>query len=143
MLRIASVESGGQIASSGIAGDEPEAPPVGEAALLLRQDLFDDRAGGSSVAATDEQAPRWYGGRNEVERTVAAVAEVAATRGVPPAQIALAWLLAKPGVASPLVGMSKPHHLQDALAALNLSLSPQDVAALEAPMAHAARPDRW
>ncbi|RTF43621.1 aldo/keto reductase, partial [Serratia marcescens] len=89
------------------------------------------------------QAPRWYGGRNEVERTVAAVAEVAAARGVPPAQIALAWLLAKPGVASPLVGMSKPHHLQDALAALDLRLSQEDVAALEAPMAHAARPERW
>ncbi|HEJ6970239.1 TPA: aldo/keto reductase, partial [Serratia marcescens] len=55
----------------------------------------------------------------------------------------LAWLLAKPGVASPLVGMSKPHHLQDALAALELRLSPEDVAALEAPMAHAARPERW
>uniref|UniRef100_UPI001374B289 aldo/keto reductase n=1 Tax=Escherichia coli TaxID=562 RepID=UPI001374B289 len=66
------------------------------------------------------------------------VASLAEERGVPRAQIALAWLLAKPGVASPLVGMSKPHHLQDALAALNLSLSPQDVAALEAPMAHAA-----
>ncbi|OQV35072.1 aldo/keto reductase [Serratia nematodiphila] len=100
-------------------------------------------SGGTLRAATDEQAPRWYGGRNEVERTVAAVAEVAAARGVPPAQIALAWLLAKPGVASPLVGMSKPHHLQDALAALDLRLSPEDVAALEAPMAHAVRPDRW
>lgn len=93
--------------------------------------------------ATDEQAPRWYGGRDEVERTVAAVAEVAAAHGVPPAQIALAWLLAKPGVASPLVGMSKPHHLQDALAALTLRLSPEDVAALEAPIARVARPERW
>lgn len=110
---------------------------------LARGVLAGSGNAGTLRAATDEQAPRWYGGRNEVERTVAAVAEVAATRGVPPAQIALAWLLAKPGVASPLVGMSKPHHLQDALAALNLSLSPQDVAALEAPMAHAARPDRW
>ncbi|MHA0854863.1 aldo/keto reductase, partial [Serratia nematodiphila] len=100
-------------------------------------------SGGTLRAATDEQAPRWYGGRNEVERTVAAVAEVAAACGVPPAQIALAWLLAKPGVVSPLVGMSKPHHLQDALAALDLRLSPEDVAALEAPMAHAVRPERW
>ncbi|MDT0204513.1 aldo/keto reductase [Serratia marcescens] len=110
---------------------------------LARGVLAGSGSGGTLRAATDEQAPRWYGGRNEVERTVAAVAEVAAARGVPPAQIALAWLLAKPGVASPLVGMSKPHHLQDALAALDLRLSPEDVAALEAPMAHAVRPERW
>src|SRR6202795_1670403 len=51
------------------------------------------------------------------------VAEVAAERGVPPAQIALAWLLHKPGVTAPIVGATKLEHLQDALAAEQLSLS--------------------
>ncbi len=60
-------------------------------------------------------------------------AEVAARLGVKPAQTALAWLLGKPGVVAPIIGASKPHHLQDALAALELELSAEDVAALEEP----------
>ena len=48
------------------------------------------------------------------------------------AQLALAWLLAKPGVTSPIVGATKPHHLEDAVAALNVRLSPEEIAELEA-----------
>jgi aryl-alcohol dehydrogenase-like predicted oxidoreductase len=63
------------------------------------------------------------------------VAEVAGERGVPPAQVALAWLLHKPGVTAPIVGATKPEHLADALAAEQLSLSDQEIARLEEPYA--------
>ena len=58
---------------------------------------------------------------------------VAAARGVPTAQVALAWLLAKPGVTAPIVGSTKPTHLQDALAAEQLTLTADEVASLEKP----------
>jgi len=64
-----------------------------------------------------------------VERTQ----EVAAARGVPTAQVALAWLLSKPGVTAPIVGSTKLGHLQDALAAEQLTLTEEEVTALEAP----------
>ena len=64
---------------------------------------------------------------------VGAVERLAAERGVPMAQVALAWLLRMPGVTAPIVGASKPHHLDAAVAALALRLSPDEVAALEAP----------
>ncbi len=63
------------------------------------------------------------------------VAEVAAERDVPSAQVALAWLLHKPGVTAPIVGATKPDHLQDALAAEQLALSEQEIARLEEPYA--------
>ncbi|MGA2452570.1 MAG: aldo/keto reductase [Solirubrobacteraceae bacterium] len=61
------------------------------------------------------------------------VVEVAGERGVPPAQIALAWLLHKPGVTAPIVGATKLEHLQDALAAESLTLSEHEIARLEEP----------
>jgi aryl-alcohol dehydrogenase-like predicted oxidoreductase len=61
------------------------------------------------------------------------VAELAARRGVPPAQIALAWLMHKPGVTAPIVGATKPAHLHDALAAEQLTLSDEEIASLEEP----------
>ena len=64
---------------------------------------------------------------------VEAVATIAATRNLPRAQIALAWLLSKPVITAPIVGTTKPAHLTDALAALSLILTPQEIAALEAP----------
>jgi len=66
-------------------------------------------------------------------QVVDAVAAVAAERGVPQAQVALAWLLSRPGVTAPIVGATKPHHLTDAVAALSLELSSEEVALLEAP----------
>ena len=59
------------------------------------------------------------------------VAQVAAGRGVPPAQVALAWLLQRPGVSAPIVGATKPGHLEDALAAEQLELTPEEVKSLE------------
>jgi len=61
------------------------------------------------------------------------VAEVAASRGVPPAQVALAWLLHRPGVTAPIVGATKLGHLTDALAAEKLELSEKEMKALEEP----------
>jgi len=66
-------------------------------------------------------------------RVVEAVGAVASERGVPRAQVALAWLLQKPGVTSPIVGATKPEHLADAIAAVDLVLAPEEIARLEAP----------
>jgi aryl-alcohol dehydrogenase-like predicted oxidoreductase len=59
------------------------------------------------------------------------VAKVAAERGVPPAQVALAWLLGKPGVTAPIIGATKLSHLTDALAAEELELTDDEVKRLE------------
>jgi aryl-alcohol dehydrogenase-like predicted oxidoreductase len=64
---------------------------------------------------------------------VDAVIEVAELRGVKPAQVALAWLLAKPGVTAPIIGATKPQHLEDALGALDLKLTDEEIKRLEAP----------
>jgi aryl-alcohol dehydrogenase-like predicted oxidoreductase len=66
-------------------------------------------------------------------QVVEAVAKVAEARGVPRAQVALAWVLAKPEISAPIVGASKPGHLDDAIAALDLVLSDDEIATLEAP----------
>jgi aryl-alcohol dehydrogenase-like predicted oxidoreductase len=60
-------------------------------------------------------------------------ADVAAARGVSTAQVALAWLLHKPGVAAPIVGATRLEHLEDAIAAEQLSLGPDEIARLEEP----------
>jgi 1-deoxyxylulose-5-phosphate synthase len=68
------------------------------------------------------------------------VVEVAGERGVAPAQVALAWLLHKPGVTAPIVGATKVEHIEDALAAEQLSLSEEEIARLEEPyVPHAVR----
>lgn len=64
---------------------------------------------------------------------VDAVQRVAEARGVPMAHVALAWVLSKPVVSTALVGATKPHHLSDAVAALDLELTAEEIAALEAP----------
>jgi aryl-alcohol dehydrogenase-like predicted oxidoreductase len=61
------------------------------------------------------------------------VAEVAAARDVPPAQVALSWLLQQPGMTAPIIGATRLGHLEDALAAEELSLTPDEVARLEEP----------
>ncbi len=64
-------------------------------------------------------------------RIVDAVAAVAAERGVPAARVALAWLLHQPAVTAPIVGATKPEHLADAVAAVDLELSDAELARLE------------
>jgi aryl-alcohol dehydrogenase-like predicted oxidoreductase len=64
---------------------------------------------------------------------VEAVLAVADERGVAPAQVALAWVSANPTVTAPIVGMSKPRHLEDALASLDIELTEEEIERLEAP----------
>jgi 1-deoxyxylulose-5-phosphate synthase len=61
------------------------------------------------------------------------VAAIADQRGVPRAQVALAWLLSKPVVTAPIFGATKPHHLDDAVAAVSLTLTPEEIEQLEKP----------
>jgi 1-deoxyxylulose-5-phosphate synthase len=83
-------------------------------------------------AGTDAYADELYG-RPEDFDVVERVAEIASERGVPPAQIALGWLLHKPGVTAPIVGATKLAHLEDALAAASLVLSAEEIERLEEP----------
>lgn len=83
----------------------------------------------SERAQTDEFGKTLYA---PTDRQIALrVAEVAKERGVPKAQVALAWILSKPVVTSPIIGASKLQHLDDAVAALELKLSGEEVATLE------------
>ena len=61
------------------------------------------------------------------------MAKIAAARGVSNTQIALAWVLRNPAITAPIVGVSKPHHLDEALASLDLTLTDEEAKALEAP----------
>jgi aryl-alcohol dehydrogenase-like predicted oxidoreductase len=72
-------------------------------------------------------------GRPEDFDVIDRLNEVAQARGDSPAQVALAWLLHKPGVTAPIVGATKLEHLEDALAAAELSLSADEIARLEEP----------
>jgi aryl-alcohol dehydrogenase-like predicted oxidoreductase len=83
-------------------------------------------------AETDAFQDRLYG-RPEDFDVVDRVVEVAGERGVPAAQVALAWLLHKPGVTAPIVGATRLGHLEDALAAAELKLSADEIARLEEP----------
>jgi aryl-alcohol dehydrogenase-like predicted oxidoreductase len=83
-------------------------------------------------AETDKFTDTLYG-RDEDFDVADRVAEVATERGVPPAQLALAWLLHRPGVTAPIVGATKLEHLEDALAATELDMSAEDMLRLEEP----------
>ena len=82
-------------------------------------------------AATDAYAEELYSDADfdVVDRLV----EVARERGLPPAQVALAWLLHKPGVTAPIVGATKPAHLDDAVTAVDVRLADKEIARLEEP----------
>jgi aryl-alcohol dehydrogenase (NADP+) len=80
---------------------------------------------------TDEFGKTLY---DEGDRAIVdAVADVASERGISRAQVALAWLLARPGVSAPIVGATKPAHLQDAIAAVDVTLSDDEIARLDKP----------
>jgi aryl-alcohol dehydrogenase (NADP+) len=80
---------------------------------------------------TDEFGQTLY--RDEDRSIVERVLELAAKRNLPPAQLALAWMLRNPAVTSPIVGVTKASHLSDAIAAVDVVLDDQDVAYLEEP----------
>ncbi len=88
----------------------------------------------SARTETDDFGRTLYAKTGEADRKVVeAVARVAAARGVPRAQVALAWVLAKQVVTAPIVGATKLQHLDDAVAALSLKLTAEEIAQLEAP----------
>jgi 1-deoxyxylulose-5-phosphate synthase len=100
---------------------------------LARGRLTRDWDASTERSQTDEFGKTLYSRQDDDAEVAAAVAAVAAERGVPRAQVALAWVLRNPVVTAPIVGASKPGHLDDAVAALDLELTPEEVDRLEAP----------
>jgi 1-deoxyxylulose-5-phosphate synthase len=90
------------------------------------------RGGGTARAASDDFSPRLYDTDGDWD-VVNAVDRVAAARGRSMAEVALAWLLSRPGVVAPIIGATRPEHLEAALRALDLTLTPEEHSALEAP----------
>jgi len=87
--------------------------------------------GDTTRSTNDAHFDRLYGGA--AFEIVDAVEKVATARGVPMAQIALAWVLSKPDVTAPIVGATKLKHLDDAIGALDIMLTADEIATLEAP----------
>ena len=100
---------------------------------LARGVLAGNRKANTTRARTDDFGVKLCGKQmaDADQRVVDRLEEISKKRGVPPAQIALAWLLHKPGVTAPVIGASKPHHLQDAVAALAIKLSTDEMEKLE------------
>jgi aryl-alcohol dehydrogenase-like predicted oxidoreductase len=82
----------------------------------------DDPVGSRTFADAEHDRP-----------VIDAVQRIAEARGVPMAQVAMAWVLRNPVVTAPIVGATKPHHLEDAVAALSVALTSEEVARLEEP----------
>ena len=88
--------------------------------------------GATTRAKSDDFAHNMYYEDSDFA-VVDRVVEVAKEIGVVPAQVALAWMLQKPGITAPIIGATKSHHLDDAFKALDVKLSPEQVARLEEP----------
>ncbi|MEO5717555.1 MAG: aldo/keto reductase [Chthoniobacterales bacterium] len=89
---------------------------------------------GGGRAQTDEYGRTLYHGHEEGDRAVVdRLGEMAEAKGLPRAQLALAWMLHKPAVTAPIIGASKTHHLDDAVAALEVKLTLDEIAKLEEP----------
>ncbi|MHA6732347.1 aldo/keto reductase [Devosia sp. A369] len=96
------------------------------------------RTGNAAAATTRSQTDKTAGAlydrsQQQDDAVVAAVRIVAERHGRPPAQIAYAWVASRPGITAPIVGISKLHQFDDAVAALEVKLSDEDVALMEAP----------
>ena len=94
--------------------------------------------GDTTRAKSDPFADSYYFSENDFA-VVERVAEVARERGVSPAQIALAWVLAQPGVTSPIIGASRNAQLEEAVASLEIELTAEEIKRLEEPY----RPHEW
>jgi aryl-alcohol dehydrogenase-like predicted oxidoreductase len=92
----------------------------------------DKQGGATTRAKTDDYAKQLY--YQDDDFAVAdRVSEIARQQGVPNMQVALAWVLAQPGITAPIIGASKPNHLDDAIAALAVKLSDEETKRLEEP----------
>ena len=98
---------------------------------LARGRLTRDWDATTARSSSDEFGRRLYS--DDDRRIVDAVAKTAESRGIPRAQVALAWLLRQPAVTAPIVGATKPEHLEDAIAAVGVTLSDEEAAQLEEP----------
>ncbi|MCX5495554.1 aldo/keto reductase [Kaistia dalseonensis] len=88
----------------------------------------------TSRASSDQYANTLYAATEAADSAVVEkLREVSGKKDLPPAQVALAWLLQKPAIASPVIGATKLQHLDDAVAALSVKLSADEIAALEEP----------
>lgn len=90
------------------------------------------QGGETTRAKTDDYAKQLYYQEDDFE-VAKRVTEVAQQRGVPNMQVALAWILSKPGITAPIIGASKANHLEEALTALDLKLSGEEIKRLEEP----------
>jgi aryl-alcohol dehydrogenase (NADP+) len=107
--------------------------PLARGFLAGNRRTGDDKTHGeTSRARTDEYAQGLYYRASDFT-VVDRVTEIALARGVKNAQIALAWILSRPGVSAPIIGASKPWQLEDALAAMDIRLTAEEVAKLEEP----------
>jgi aryl-alcohol dehydrogenase-like predicted oxidoreductase len=101
---------------------------------LARGRLTRDWDEKTNRSETDEFGKTLYKQAEDADRRIVEkVAEIARARGVSRAQVATAWILQKSAVTAPIIGASKPNHLTDAVGALQVKLSAEDIAALEAP----------
>jgi len=101
---------------------------------LARGKLTRDWTETTERSDTDKYARTLYAKTADADReVVAAVSSVAEQRGIPRAQVALAWMLQKPFITAPIIGASKPQHLDDAVAAVSLRLTEEEIEILEKP----------
>ncbi|MGA2095008.1 MAG: aldo/keto reductase [Candidatus Acidiferrum sp.] len=119
MMPLCHSEGIGVIPWSPLARGRLGRPWQGESTKRLETDQF-----GKTLYSKTEEADH---------RVVDRLGEISEKRGAPRAQLALAWMLVKPYVTSPIVGATKPHHLTDAVAALSLRLTPEETSSLEEP----------
>jgi len=98
---------------------------------LARGRLTRDWDTSTARSETDPFGQNLY--MTEDQQVTEQVAEVARARGIPRAQVAMAWVLGRPGVTAPIVGVTKPSHLDDAVAALSVELTKQETEQLEKP----------
>ncbi len=119
MLPFCQSEGVGVIPWSPLARGRLARPWQAEATKRLETDYF-----GKILYSQTEEADR---------RVIDRVMELSRQRAIPPAQLALAWMLSKASITSPIVGATKPNHLEDAVSALSVRLSAEEIASLEAP----------
>lgn len=102
--------------------------PLARGRLTRDWDTVTDRSSADAFGST------LYDATEAADKAVVEkVASIAAARGIPRARVALAWLLRNPVISAPIVGAGNPGHLKDALAALDVELTDEEVAELEAP----------
>ena len=119
MIPLCQAEGVGIIPWSPLARGRLARPWQAETTKRYQTDVF-----GKSLYSNTEEADR---------KVIERLGKVAEQRGVPRAQLALAWMLSKPAITAPIVGATKPNHLSDAVAALSVRLTAEELAALEEP----------